>query len=177
MERTHEGNVLRTNGVVKYVAAVSTVIIQTLIDDIPGVVVGAIILHSFGDMVLHGSLESSVGPRSRGRGHPVGQLRIPDKIVAANLLASSHGKVDDLLTLREGEGVLLWLGVCPLALCQSCVDEEERSQIYLHGIARSQLTEDCLWSVELQVIPRCRLTASVIEYGHILLVRGFSARN
>lgn len=69
-------------------------------------------MHNLRNVVLHHSLKRSIGPGATA--DPAGQLRVPDQVVASDLLASTLGDVDDLLTTCEGEAVLLGLGGVPL---------------------------------------------------------------
>jgi hypothetical protein len=80
-------------------------------------------LQDLGNVVLHDSLKRGVGPDARA--NPRWKLRVPDQIVASDLLASGLGNVDNLLTAREGEAVLFRLSCIPL-----------------HGIAWGELTEN-----------------------------------
>ena len=86
-----KGNVLRANVLIKDVRSVGSIVtasmsaatsskegqrntLERLIDDIPAVARTAVVLHSLGDVVLHGRLEGGIGPRRAWAGNPIGQL-------------------------------------------------------------------------------------------------------
>lgn len=60
------------------------------------------------DVVLHHGSQGFIGPGTVD--HPVAKLRIPDKIVAAQILAMVFGDVDSDLATSEIEDALLRLG-------------------------------------------------------------------
>lgn len=103
---------------------------HTFIDNVPGIASALVVLHDVGDMVLQDRSQCRIGPRSTGdclmsafakaatsvRDHtPVGQLLVPDQVVASQNLIVGLGQVRNDIALGEAEGVLRRLGRVPLS--------------------------------------------------------------
>lgn len=111
-ESQFEHELGKNHGMLTVGGVTGTALSKSLVDNVPGVAVIAETLDGLGDVVLHCSKKSGVSPLAVG--NPAWELRRPDKVVAADLLSSSLGKIDGLHALRESEGVLLWLDKLPL---------------------------------------------------------------
>ena len=88
-------DVVRAEGVVEDGLAVGAVVVQGLVDDVPGVALALPVAHDVGDVVDDDGLELLGGPR--GCLDPRGELAVPDEGVAAQVLAVlARQRRDDL---------------------------------------------------------------------------------
>ena len=81
-----------------------------LIDDVPGVAAVAEVLDQLGDVVDEDLGQGFVRPWGGWVGDKVGELGLPDEVVAADLLAVGLRDVEEVVSAGEVEGVLLRLG-------------------------------------------------------------------
>ncbi len=98
------------HGVVERGAPEGAVVVEGLVDHVPGVDLALVVADFLGDVVLHGRLELA----GRQAAHPAGQLVVPDQGVTAYALVVGLGEVDDLVAAAEVELALLRLGGVPL---------------------------------------------------------------
>lgn len=109
--------IFRTDDLVEDTAVVPSagwVVSQSLVDDVPRVAVVAEVGNGLIDMVLHGGEKGLVGPWSGRVGDVVGELALPDEVVATDLLAGGLGDADELVTTSKVSDVLLRLNEHPL---------------------------------------------------------------
>jgi len=106
--------VVSTGGVVPDVLAVGTVVVEGLVDNVPGVAVVSEVSNGLGDVVLEDGQETSRVPWSGWVGQPGWVLVVPVQVVAADELVVRLGQGDELITTSEVEDALLWLDELPL---------------------------------------------------------------
>ena len=131
------------------VLAESTVLVEGLVDNVPGVDLALEVGHDLGDVVLHHIGELGlVGDLL----DPVGELRVPDKSVATDELAVLGGEVDEVVTTVEVEVAVGGLGGIPL-----------------HAVLRGDLTEVGLDNGRSLRVAECALVSGSTE---VLLALG-----
>lgn len=99
------------------------IVVNGLVDDIPGVAASGPVRDECVDMELHGGGKGCVGPVAIC--DPVGELLMPDEVVAADQLAVGLGDVERYVAAGVAEDALLGLGELPLGLCHQpmCIDK------------------------------------------------------
>lgn len=113
-----EGNldVIRANDIQKYIFAVGTVLVEGLVEHVPGVALPFPVRSDGGDVVNHGGGEGLDGPV--GGCHPGGELGVPDEVVAAQELLVLLCEAGDYFAVGEVEDALFGLSGEPLLSCQ-----------------------------------------------------------
>ncbi|KAG9966599.1 family 10 xylanase, partial [Aureobasidium melanogenum] len=108
-----EGNadVVLTENLHEDVLAESAVLVEGLVNDVPGVDLALEVGHDLGDVVLHDVGEGGLVVNVLD---PLGKLRVPDKGVATDEVAVLAGEVDKVVTTSEVEVALAALGSIPL---------------------------------------------------------------
>lgn len=118
-----EGNadVVLTKNLHEDVLAEGAVLVEGLVDNVPGVDLALEVGHDLGDVVLH---DVGKGGLIVDVLDPLGKLGVPDKGVATDEVAVLAGEVDEVVTTGEVEVALAALGSIPL-----------------HGVLGSKLTK------------------------------------
>lgn len=109
-------DVLLAEGAVEDGLAVGAVLLEGLIDDVPGVAAALPVPGDVGDVVDDDVRQLGLGPVAGL--DPGSELRVPDEGVAAEDLVLLLGDGGDDLTLGPVEDALLGLGEEPLLACQ-----------------------------------------------------------
>jgi hypothetical protein len=115
-----------TNRVIKWRGSIRPIIIQSFVDDIPGVALSLVVGDLIRNMVPHGSnkccicpgagchCSQSASPNPRKAQHtPTWQLAVPYQSVASQQLAFSLRQIGNDISPAEVECVLCGLGVLP----------------------------------------------------------------
>lgn len=110
----------------------------TFVNDIPGIALSLVMSDNVGNMILHGSNQSRIGPGTAGdysfvRSHsymlsyvrtarltPVGKLAMPDQVMASKLLTILSSQVCNNIAIGESEGILTRLSRIPLESVSNC---------------------------------------------------------
>lgn len=104
-------DVVFTDDLHEDVVAESTVLVEGLVDDVPGVDLALEVGHNLSDVVLHDVGEGGLVVDVLD---PLGKLGVPDKSVATDELAVLAGKVDEVVATSEVELALSRLSGIPL---------------------------------------------------------------
>ena len=110
-----------TEDVVEDAGTEAAVLLEHLVDDVPGVDLTLEVTHDGGDVVLHDSGQGGLVPDGRD---PTGKLGVPDGGVSTDELAIVLGELSSLVGGAEGEFAAGRLGSIPL-----------------HGVLRGDLTK------------------------------------
>ena len=100
------------DGVEPDVGAVGAVVVERLVDDVPGVAAAFVVSDDVGDVVLERGDQGGVGPVARGE--PGWVLVVPVEVVAARDHAVVERGVDDGVAFGVVEDVLFGFGGVPL---------------------------------------------------------------